>query len=113
MLTSKDIKEFKRICEEEFDHPCTDSQAEAMARRVIRYLLATEDWEDKPQLTDQEHIVVDLIKKDSAHGHSSSIREITKALGFSSSRSGYRVLQGLIEKKIVSRDQKGALICTK
>ncbi len=83
-----------------------------MAQRVILYLLASEVWGSVRRFTERELVVLNLIKEANAKGRSPSIREITKALGLLSSRSGHRFLDGLMKKGIIRRNAEGAIICT-
>lgn len=110
MIEIEAVREFKRICEQQLNHPCTETEAAQMADRVIRFLLASEKWEI-PRLSDQEQIAFDLIKtRNQSEGRSPSVREITQSLGLSSSRSGHRVVTSLLKKRLISRDDAGALV---
>jgi hypothetical protein len=110
MIDREALREFKAICED-IGHPCTDEEALKMAERVIRFLRASEERyqvpvRPLPKLSLQEQIVFDLIKS----GRSPSIREITQAIGLSSSRSGQRIVESLMRKGIITRDESGSLI---
>jgi len=112
MFEDKDIQELKRICEEKFSHPCTDAEAEAIAHRIVRFLKASEPvpTSHRVSLSADEEEVFNLIStRYKTQGRSPSIREIAKTLGFSSSRSGYRVVQGLMKKQLISRNEDGSL----
>jgi len=52
---------------------------------------------------------MEFIKKEIVSGNSPSVREVTKALGLRSSRSGLRVINRLIELQWLKRDKFGKL----
>jgi LexA DNA binding domain len=61
-----------------------------------------------PSLSDQEERALRFIRKRLKAGRSPSVREVARALGLKSSRSGSRILNLLINKGIVKR--KGSIL---
>lgn len=108
MIEREAVRTFKRICETQLNHPCTEAEAAKMAERVIRYLLATEHA-GRPQLSSLEQSAFEFIKAQTDR-HPPSVREIADALGLSSSRSGFRVVQALMRMRFVSRDENRKLV---
>ena len=103
MIDAEELGEFKAICRD-LGHELSDEEAQDAAQRVIRFLMAVEPARN-PRLSVEEQTAFEMIRV----GPPPSIREITKKLGLSSSRSGYRVVVSLIQKGLVRRDERGLL----
>jgi len=107
MIDAEAIKEFKQICADKYGRRFCDKHAQDAALRVIQFLI------NRPRLggnlDEDEEKIMDLIRAGET-GHAPSIREITQALHLSSSRSGYQMVQKLIKKRFITRDDKGRLI---
>lgn len=110
MFNRGDIEEFKRFCKVHHNRDLPDEEATKMTERVIRFLIATMERPQKmPSLTTEEATAFDFIKTGIESNNPPSTRTIAAELGFSSSRSGHRVVGRLIKKGIVSRNPSGAL----
>ena len=57
-----------------------------------------------PVLSEREERALRFIQKHLKAGHSPSVREVAKELGFRSSRSGFLVIEKLLSKGFLERD---------
>jgi len=80
----------------------------------IRALIRKKEMGGAPdvrsQLTLHEETALVFIRKELKRGHSPSVREVTRALGAKSSRTGFRILQSLIGKGVLARRRSGPLM---
>jgi hypothetical protein len=61
------------------------------------------------QPTEQEWKALRFLDAEIRQGRSPSVRQVAKAVGFKSSRSGYKLLKRLITKGLVVRDRRNVL----
>jgi SOS-response transcriptional repressor LexA len=80
-----------------------------MAGRVLSFLTPTGEHQKHPLLSNEEQRKFTFIKQSIKQGSSPSLRAIASELGFSSSRSGQRIVNALMRKKLVSCDERGML----
>jgi hypothetical protein len=109
MFNDADIHALRTICVE-LGHPCTAAQANSIGQRVLRFILATEVVKplEQPNMTSEEETVFYLIlSAQEEGGKAPSVRDMSAALGYSSSRSGWRIWERLITKGLVARNEDG------
>jgi SOS-response transcriptional repressor LexA len=83
-----------------------------MGVRLLRLFSILSTPRPKPadiQPTEQEQKALDFIGSEIQQGRSPSIRNLSKIIGFRSSRSGFRLLNRLIDRGFICRDQDKAL----
>ena len=73
-------------------------EGEEFYERFIGLMSQIQEAQRNRGLSDTENRALVFIRKELKRGHSPTVREVTKALGFRSSRSGHRVVCGLKEK---------------
>jgi hypothetical protein len=109
MISREALNEVKSICAK-LGRELSDVEAHSVGERVIRFLLAIEDF-DPPNLNYKEQSVLNHIRKlKESENRSPSIREITECIGLSSSRSGHRVVEQLTMRGLIARDENGSLV---
>ncbi len=104
MINREALDELKTICER-MGHLCGDEEAQRIGERILKFIINSE-YLRPPELLSLEQSAFDLIKNSST---SPSIRAITAAIGLSSSRSGSRVVQSLMRKRLICRNAEGKL----
>jgi hypothetical protein len=110
-LSAKDLAEFKDIFDQEFGPGTPDTELKETAAnllRLFRVLCSGVSGASKPKLTGQELQAFKAIGQ-VRNGRSPSVRELCRALGWRSSRSGFKVIQSLTAKGYVYRAQNGEL----
>jgi hypothetical protein len=60
-------------------------------------------------LSDRETKALTFIREELDRGHSPSVREITKAIGVRSSRTGHQIVQALLLRSLIRRDDNDLL----
>lgn len=71
--------------------------------RAIQFQIEERRSRQAQELSEAEILALKFIKKNLAKGHAPSVREITKAIGLRSSRSGHKVIQSLMNKKVLQK----------
>ena len=110
-LSPEVFRELKDITHAELEGPMSDDEIEEMGLRVIKlysFLRIETSKEVSPgsQLTDQESKALSFIKDQMAQfGRMPSVHKIARALGLSSSRSGFQILKRLSRLGLVRRDE--------
>jgi len=131
-LSEADIQELRRLMEEESGAPVTMRQAFDFGCSLLRWARWTptqlrpdqvadiktvaRHFEKKspvkqslPELSNQETNAFVFIRRALRDGHSPSVREVCRELGFRSSRSGLRLVNKLMAKGLVFRGKDGQL----
>ncbi len=111
-LSAEAFDELRVIVESEIKEHMTDEAIEEMGINLLKLFAVLLPPEVKPignQPTEQEQKALAFLQDEISQGRSASIRDLCKAIGFRSSRSGFRLLNVLILKEWVHRDDKGAL----
>lgn len=115
-LSKEAFRELKEIAHKDYGNSMPDSEIEEMGERLLRlFSLLSPGKQDSQrgiELTDQESMVLEYIQKEMESQRHPSARSISKLLGFRSSRSGFRFLNGLIERGLLVRNEKGKLSLT-
>ena len=111
MLQKEAIQELKELCLVHHDRRLSDAEAHKIGERILTFLRATESHEEEGQinLSTEEQKALDFIKTCIESGNPPSVRAIAAAIGCSSSRSGLRIVEKLMLKRLVSRDGRGHL----
>jgi len=68
-----------------------------------------EDKAVPPMLSDPETRALTFIQRELRKGHSPSTREVARAIGRRSSRSGHRVITNLLQKGLIIQNDKKKL----
>lgn len=111
-LSEKAFEELLVIVREEFGEQITDDDVEDIGIRLLQLykFLATPDVSRSAiKMTESEARAVAFLQNANGNGNSPSIRNLCKAMGFRSSRSGFRLLNTLMSKGLVRRDDNGRL----
>lgn len=109
-LSETAIQEFRDIYQDEFDEVLTDAEAAQRAFEVLRlFKIIADDLPTKTtdpiSLSEDELKALQYIQRCLAGKTEPTVRGIAQAIGRHSSRSGYRMLQGLINRGVVYRDE--------
>jgi len=116
-LSPQAFADLKVITLKELGPDMTDGQIEEMGVNLLRLfdVLVTSPAESTPQLklSPEESKALEYIKGEIEQHRSPSVRDLSKAMGFRSSRSGFRLLKRLIERGVVCRDCDGVLQLSK
>ena len=117
-LSAEAIQELREIYEEEFNDVLTDYELEEMGLRLLRFFsILTKDVPDEPakiEVTDHEFKAMQYIHDCICHKNiQPKIRGISQAIGYRSSRSGFRTLSLLLKRELAWRDEKGNIIMVK
>lgn len=111
-LSAEAFEELRAIVEHEKKEPMTNEEIEEMGINLLKLfamLFTPEEKSAGNQPTEQEQKALTFLQDEMSQGRSPSIRDLSKVMGFRSSRSGFRLLNLLIAKGWVHRDGKGAL----
>jgi hypothetical protein len=132
LMREGDAEEFKKLMEAEYGQPVTLQQASEYGEAFLWWcILAPMQLGPKgmaaiktimdesgnrapappaqPALSEQEKKALAFIRNSRKGDHAPSIREICRAVGFRSSRSGLLLIKKLMGKGFVRRDKLGAL----
>ena len=120
-LSPEAFDELKALVIEEYGDTMTDDEITAMGLRLLNLfslLLSpyTEKAEQRsgPELSDKEQQALTYIATClELHGRSPSVREVAKAVGYRSSRSGLKVINRLIHRGSIERIADGQLQITR
>jgi hypothetical protein len=111
MIEREALEEMKAICNESFGRELSDAEADEAASRVIRYVTATAPPHcNGSVLSEEEGKALVFITLAIGKGKSPSVRAIATELGLSSSHSGQRMVEGLMGKGFLTRDDQGSLV---
>jgi hypothetical protein len=111
-LSVEAFEELRIIAREELGEQITDDGVEDIGIRLLKLfqILATYDASrPKVETTESEMKALTFLQKETGGGKSPSIRDLSKVMGFRSSRSGFRLLHALMSKGLLCRDDKGML----
>lgn len=111
-LSAEAMNDLQTIVQKEISELVTDDEIEDMGIRLLRLFSIIVTQEPKPacvQLAKQEQKALAFIGSEIKQGRSPSLRQLTQAVGLKSSRSGYRLLNKLISKGQVVRNEEGEL----
>ena len=114
-LSGEAVSEFRDIYEQEFGDILTDTEANEIALRLLRFFhILTEEKSTlescKITVTESELKALQYIYLSiREHKKQPTVRGIATALGLKSSRSGFRMLTTLIKCGFVYRNGKGEL----
>ena len=116
-LSAEAIQELRAIYEEEFDEVLTDYEIEEMGLRLLRFfslLVKEPDKLAQIKVTDREFKAMRYIHNCICHKDiNPTIRGISQAIGYRSSRSGFRTLSLLLKRELAWRDEKGSITMVK
>ena len=114
-LSPEALKELKEIVKEEIGNEMHDSEIEEMGIRLLRLFSILKGNEEKKSVTkieisNQERKVLMFLHEEICNQkRNPSVRDISRAAGHRSSRSGFRVLNHLISRGMVFRNHDGEL----
>ena len=114
-LSTEAFEELRAIVEHEIKKPISNEETEVMGIDLLKLfalLLTPETRPSGNQPTEQERKALSFLQDEMRQGRSPSIRDLCKAMGFSSSRSGFRLLNMLMAKGWLYRNSKGDLCLT-
>ena len=112
-LSERAFAELKIIAKDEYGETLSDEEIHDMGFRLLHLFDLLQPKETiepggRIQVTEQEQKVLTYIRDTLDAGKTfPSVRDIARAAGFRSSRSGFRMLQKLIKKGLVKRDEEG------
>jgi LexA DNA binding domain len=112
-LSDEDIKEFKGMLDDEFGGNHTEDEARETATRLLDLcmLLAMpvsgetrlSHAEQIETLSNKQKDALAFTRRELSHGRQPSVRDVSKAMGLRSSRSGALTVNSLIGKGLLSR----------
>jgi len=105
-LTTKQRQTLDRLFAYLVDYFQTTEGIE-LSERIHGFLARQKARRD--DITPTEERALDFIRTELKRGHSPSVREVARALGLKSSRSGFRVVASLIQNRVLSRRDTGEL----
>ena len=114
-LSPEAFRGLKEIVKDEICEQMEDSEIENMGIRLLRLfsILGVDQAKKEVQgieVSEQELKVLTFLREEiCGQKRSPSVREISRAAGFRSSRSGFRLLNRLIKRGLIFRSQKGQL----
>lgn len=116
-LSPTAFEELRQIAQAEYGKAMSDDEINDMGVRLLKLfrILGTQDPEQKTieysiSVSSQEFKALKYLHHAIYHNHvSPSVRDITQALGYRSSRSGFRILNHLIDRGLVYRNEEGDL----
>ena len=76
-------------------------EGEEFYERFTALMLRIQEAQRNRGISDTESKALAFIRKELKRGHSPTVREVAKALGFRSSRSGYRIVRALKESHLL------------
>jgi len=109
-LSAEAFEELRTIAGEEMDGVMADEDIEQMGVDLLRLfsLLATPEVAPVGNRPDERELKALIFLRDEiAQGRSPSIRELSRTMGFRSSRSGYKLLKRLIVNGWAVRSSDG------
>lgn len=116
-LSARALSDFRRIYEEEFGELLSDSELNEKATGLLKIFGSVSrapGQSDKPirvLVTEREFKALKYLHTVMCHeGKSLSLRDVCAAIGFSSSRSGKVLVDGLIRRGLAYRDVQGRLL---
>jgi hypothetical protein len=114
-LSLKALAELKEIVIEEFGPGDTDQEIEEMGLRLLRlFSLVSVDSPktEKPKLSVVEAKALTYVGDCIKQHKQPTVRGVAEAIGKKSSRSGMRMVDELIKRGIVTRDEEGRINLT-
>jgi len=113
-LSTQAFAELEAITLEEFGDTLSDQEIEDMGVRLLRLFdIMTKDvpapTPEKIVVTQQERKGLDFLRQEINCGRSPSVRAFAKAMGFRSSRSGFRMLKLFISRGWAWRNKRGSI----
>ena len=114
-LSTEAFEELRTIVNYEIKEPMTNEELEEMGIDLLKLFDVLLTPEAKPagnQPAEQEQKALAFLQDKISQGRSPSIRDLCKAMGFKSSRSGFRLLNMLMAKGWLYRNSKGDLCLT-
>ena len=109
MISKEAIEEMKQICSVVHNIVLSDGEAQEIGNRIVRFLHAKGSMPEERPCSDQEQKAFTFIKGNIEKGNVVTVRAVASAAGFSSSRSGRRMIEVLISKTYIVRDGFGVL----
>lgn len=108
-LSQEALAELRAITKDEIADPMTDAEIEEMGLRLLRLFSILSIPESKPlgahsSLLPQELRALAFIQTALKKGQSPSVRAVATASGFRSSRTGMRLLNALVEKGVLKKE---------
>lgn len=111
-LSPQALAELWAIAKDEIPEPLTDIEIEEMGVRLLRLfsiLSVPEPKSDKITVSDHDYKALSFLFNEIQAGRNPSIRDLCRAMGLRSSRSGFRLLKKYFKNGWVWRDQSGSL----
>jgi LexA DNA binding domain-containing protein len=111
-LSAGAFKELRDIVEREIEKAMSDEEVEEIGINLLHLfdaLALAKSAPAKSQPNEQERKALEFVQREIDGGRSPSVRDLSREMGFLSSRSGFRLLNVLIRKGWVHRDESGRL----
>jgi LexA DNA binding domain len=114
MLDKDALEELRNLLQVEYGYEHSDEEAREIGTRLLRLLelLVMQEGQDipRPEPVPTERRALAYLHEQIIHyGHSPSVRELSAAMGYRSSRSGSQLLERLIKIGSVFRGADGKL----
>ena len=110
MIDAESLQEFKRICKVSHRVELLEIEAQQAAERVIRFLIASGESRPGTRLSEREAKTLQFVKEAINQGRIPSVRGIAAHLNLASSRSAHVVVQNLVTKQLIARNQERKLV---
>jgi len=111
-LSPKAFQELKQIAREEFGDTMSEDEITDIGLRLLRLfkLLGQETRSEQMVISHQEFDALKYLGE-AIHYEKRppSVRDLSEAMGFRSSRSGFRLFRRLMRRGLIHRDMNGAL----
>jgi hypothetical protein len=112
-LSNDAIAEFQGIYKDEFNEVLPFEDARKRAEGVLGFFgLLMERKPQAPLLTEEESKCVAYIAEALAAGRQPTVRRIAAALGRRSPRTGHKMLMALLERGVLTRNERGEIAIT-